>query len=99
VIARSIAFRHKGAEPREAGQSLGVSSVVLGLIDRRAEQLILSAELIDVTDGSRIWGAHYQRPYTDTLSVQEEIAWEISERIRLRLSGEPYENVNAPWHY
>jgi DNA-binding winged helix-turn-helix (wHTH) protein len=99
VMARSIAFRHKGSEPREAGQSLGVSSVVLGLVDRRAEQLILSAELIDVTDGSRIWGAHYQRPYTDTLSVQEEIAWEISERIRLRLSGEPYENVNARWHY
>jgi DNA-binding winged helix-turn-helix (wHTH) protein len=99
VMARCIAFRYKGSEPRAAGQSLGVSSVMSGSVDRRGEQLILSTELIDVTDGSRIWGAHYQRPFTDTLSLQEEMAWEISERVRLRLSGEASETVNARGHY
>ena len=99
VMARSIVFRYKGTDPREAGQSLGVSSVMLGLVDRRGEQLTLSAELIDARDGSRIWGTHYQRPFADTLSFQEEIAWEISERIRLRFSGEPNDNINARWRY
>lgn len=98
VMARCIAFRYKGSEPRAAGQSLGVSSVMLGSVDRRGEQLILCTELIDVTDGSRIWGAHYQRPFTDTLSLQEEMAWEISERVRLRLSGETNEIMNGRWH-
>jgi DNA-binding winged helix-turn-helix (wHTH) protein len=92
VIAYSIAFRYRGSEPREAGHSLGVNSVILGFVKQVGEHLIVSAELIDVADGSRIWGEHYKRQFIDTFSSQEELALEISERIRLRLMGELNEN-------
>ena len=58
VMARSTVFRYKGAgiDPREVGHSLGVRTVMMGIVQQLGEQLVISAELVDVEDGSRIWG-------------------------------------------
>jgi len=57
VMARSTVFRYKGVDidPREAGHRLGVRKVMMGIVQQVGEQLIISAELVDVEDGSRIW--------------------------------------------
>ncbi|PYT07154.1 MAG: adenylate cyclase, partial [Acidobacteria bacterium] len=57
VMARSTVFRYKGAgiDPREAGHRLGVRAVMMGIVQQLRDQLVISAELIDVEDGSRIW--------------------------------------------
>jgi len=95
VMARSTVFRYKGAgiDPREAGRSLGVRAVMMGIVQQLREQLVISVELVDVEDGSRIWGEQYQRKSSDIFSLQDELASEISEKLRLRLSGEQKERL------
>ena len=94
VTARSTVFRYKGAgiDPREAGNSLGVRIVMMGIVQQLGEHLVISAELVDVEDGSRIWG-EYHRRFSDIFSLQDELACEISEKLRLRLSGEQRERL------
>ena len=41
-----------------------------------------------MSDGSQLWGEQFHRPLTDLLTLQEEIARGISEKLRLRLTGE-----------
>jgi TolB-like protein/Tfp pilus assembly protein PilF len=88
VMARSTVFHYKGVglDPQAIGQSLGVGAVMMGRVQQLEERLIISAELVDVEDGSRIWGGQYHRKASDILSVQEELALDISEKLRLRLS-------------
>ncbi|MGH9902924.1 MAG: tetratricopeptide repeat protein, partial [Pyrinomonadaceae bacterium] len=45
-------------------------------------------ELVDATDGRQLWGARYDRRLAEILAVEEEIAREISERLKLRLTAE-----------
>ena len=45
-------------------------------------------ELVNVADGTQLWGEQYNRRVSDLAAVQQEIARDISERLRLRLSGE-----------
>lgn len=90
VMAYSTVFRHKGVnvDPQNVGRKLGVRSVVVGRVLRLDGKLIISTELVDVTTGWQLWGAHYDRELPDLLTVQHEIAKEISENLRLRLTGE-----------
>jgi TolB-like protein/Flp pilus assembly protein TadD len=94
VTSRSTVFRYKGAgiDPREAGHSLGVRTVMMGIVQPLGEHLVISAELVDVEDGSRIWG-EYHRRFSDIFALQDELACEISEKLRLRLSGEQRERL------
>src|SRR5205085_11689100 len=53
----------------------------------RGETLKVQTELVDVADGSQLWGEQYTRTFSDILELQEEIARQISEKLRLRLTG------------
>jgi len=89
VMPRSSAFRYKGKEtdPLKAGNELGVRAVLTGRLLQRGEDLLVSAELIDVRDNKQLWGEHYQRKISDLLAVQNEIAKAISSSLRPTLSG------------
>jgi len=89
VIARSSAFRYKGkeADPFGAAKELGVRAVVVGRVLQRGENLTISAELVDARENKQLWGQQYHRKLADVFAVQEEIAKEISEKLRLKLSG------------
>jgi len=95
VMARSTVFRHKGpdVDPREVGHNLGVRAVMMGRVQQLGDHLVISAELVDVQDGSRIWGDQYHRRSSDIFALQDDLAWEISEQLRLRLSGEQKERL------
>lgn len=90
VMARSMVFRYKGHEvdPQEVGHHLGVSCGAHGKSSAVGESLVISAELVDTANGSQLWGAQYNRPLSDILLVQEEVAKEIVEKLQLRLKGE-----------
>jgi len=90
VMARSTVFRYKGLEidPQEVGARLGVRAVLTGRVLYRGDTLNIQTELVDVADGSQIWGEQYNRRAADILDVQAEIAREITAQLRLRLSGE-----------
>ena len=66
---------------------------MMGRVEQLGERLVISAELVNVEDGSRIWGDQYHRQSSDIFSVQEELAREISEKLCLRLSGEQKERL------
>lgn len=95
VIARSSVFRYKGTQtdPFKAGKELGVRAVLTGRLMQRGDELIISAELIDLNDNKQLWGDQYQRKMADLLTVQREIAREITNNLRPKLSGEEHTRV------
>jgi eukaryotic-like serine/threonine-protein kinase len=90
VAARSSAFRYKGREddPQKAGRELNVRAVVSGRVLQRGETLSVQADLVDVANGSQLWGERYERKLADVLAVQEAIARDVSAKLRPGLSGE-----------
>jgi eukaryotic-like serine/threonine-protein kinase len=90
VTPTSVAFRYKDkqADAVKAGNELGVSAVLQGRITQRGDNLTISAELIDVRGNKLLWGEQYDRKMSDLLATQREIAREIVEKLRLKVSGE-----------
>jgi len=90
VTPTSVAFQYKGKETNaiKAGNDLGVSAVLSGRITQRGDNLTISAELVDVRSNKLLWGEQYDRKMSDLLSTQREIAREIVEKLKLKVSGE-----------
>jgi serine/threonine protein kinase/Tfp pilus assembly protein PilF len=96
VISRHSAFQYKGKSPniQKVGQELGVKSVLAGRIVERRDGLTISVELVDARKDKVIWGEQYpQKKLSDIISVQEDISREISEKLKLKLSGEQRERL------
>lgn len=89
VMARSTVFRYKGkdVDPQSVGQELGVRAALTGRVLHRGDLLIIKAELVDAEDGSHLWGEQYNRELSDIFTIEEEISREISDKLRLKLSG------------
>ena len=89
VLPRSTVFRYKGKldDPQQVGRALGVRAVLTGKIVQRGNQLQIQTELIDVMSGNQLWGEQYNRPLDDVLNVQENIAREITAKLRVQLTG------------
>jgi serine/threonine protein kinase/tetratricopeptide (TPR) repeat protein len=90
VVPRSLTFRYKGqeVEPQRVGGELNARAVLTGRVMQRGDTLLIGTELMDVAKLSQLWGAQYNRKMADIFALQEEIAREISEKLRLQLTGE-----------
>jgi len=90
VSPTTSVFRYKGKEidPVKAGQELGVNAVLSGRIVQRGENLTVSAELVDVRYNKLLWGEQYDRKMSELLATQREIAREIVDRLKLKVSPE-----------
>lgn len=90
VMARSTVFTYKGKEvdARNVGRDLGVRAVLTGRLVRRDNRLIVGLELVNVTDGTQLWGQRYDWKESEMLAMQLDIAQEVSNHLQLRLSGE-----------
>jgi len=88
VMAQSTVFRYKGRviDPQEVGRELNVRAVLTGRIMQSGASLRIGAELVDVPTGSRLWGSQYDRKPGDIFAIQDDIASEISENLRLKLT-------------
>ncbi len=89
VVPRSVVFRYKGiqADPATVGAALNVKTILTGRVTQRGDVLIIQAELVDTTTESQLWGEQFRHNVSDLLTVQEEIAWQISEALRLKLTS------------
>ncbi|HAF12697.1 MAG TPA: hypothetical protein DCK99_03155 [Blastocatellia bacterium] len=96
VMARSTVFRYKGkdVDPQKVGYDLGVRAVLTGRLIQQGDNLTIRTELVNVSDGTELWGEQYNRKMSDLVTVQQEIARDISERLRLRLTGEQRQQLN-----
>jgi eukaryotic-like serine/threonine-protein kinase len=89
VVPRSLVFRYKGlqADPSTVGLALNARTIMTGRVMQQGDTLVLQAELVDTANEAQLWGERFRQKITDLVTVQEEIAWQISEALRLRLTG------------
>ena len=87
VVPHSIALRYKGKsqELQKIGAALGVETVLTGRVVQRGEEVTVAVELDDAGQGKQLWGERYQRNVTDLLSIQSDIARQVSRRLRSKL--------------
>ena len=89
VMARSTVFRFKGKEddPRQIGETLKVGAVLMGRITQHGDEVGVDADLVNTADGTELWGSHYARKLADVTEVQSEITRDISNSLRIHLTG------------
>ncbi len=89
VKSRSTVFYYKGKEtsPKKIGEELGVQAVLLGRVGGRGDDLKLSLELVNTQTQDVIWTEQYDRKQSDLVSLQSEIAKDVSAKLKLKLSG------------
>jgi serine/threonine protein kinase/tetratricopeptide (TPR) repeat protein len=90
VMSRNAVFRYKGRneEAQEIGKALGVNAVLTGRVQQRGGTLLVSAGLMDVNHGWQRWGGQFKKNAEDIYTLEEEIAKEISDNLRLTLTPE-----------
>ncbi len=84
VRPRSSVFHYKAkdVDPQKAASELKVGAIVTGRVTQRGDSLLISAELTDVRTNRNLWSEQFDRKLSDALTVQREIAGEISTRLR-----------------
>ena len=95
VMSRNSVFRYKGREIAASivGHELNVHAVMSGRLAKYGDRLSISVELVDARDDSHIWGSQYIRNPSDILTMPERIAQEITDKLRLRLTGEQQQRL------
>ncbi|MBA3650346.1 MAG: hypothetical protein H0W66_02405 [Chthoniobacterales bacterium] len=90
VIARATAFHYKGREidPQRVGRELHVAAVLTGRVRQMQDALSVQVDLVDATTGAQLWGEAYERKISDVIAVKQAIAREVTQKLKLRLSGE-----------
>jgi TolB-like protein/Tfp pilus assembly protein PilF len=95
VRSRSSVFRYKGkdVDVQKVGSDLGVTALVTGRVPQRGDTIQVSAELTNVRNNTELWGAQYSHKSTDIISLQQQIAGDIAEKLRSKLSASEKQQV------
>jgi TolB-like protein len=88
VKARSSVFRYKGKEQdvQAVGKELNVQAILTGRVVQRGQDLSLYVELVDVASDKVIWSETYNRPMTNLIALQKDIAHDVSKTLQTKLS-------------
>jgi len=84
---------NKDTSPAEAGTKLKVRAILTGRVVRHGDSYDISAELIEVRGDRQIWGSKYTVKVADLLATEEQIARQITEKLRIELTGAEMERV------
>jgi len=101
VAARNSAFTFKGKkeDARQIGATLQVKTLLEGSIQKVGKRLHVNAQLINVADGYHLWSETYDRSVDDILTLQEDIARRIAERLEGGTNGmERHQAVDPEAH-
>ena len=95
VKSRNSVFRYKGKDVdfKKVGNDLGVSALVSGRVVPRGDSIEVSAELTDVRDNTEIWGQHYSLKSANIVGLPQQIAGDIAEKLRSKLSASERQQV------
>src|SRR5436190_1289899 len=95
VKGRGSVFRYKGkdVEPKQIANELGVQAVLSGRLLRPGESVTLSLDLVEASTGNQIWGEQYVRNINEIASLQKEIARDVSNKLKTKLSGTDQQNM------
>jgi serine/threonine protein kinase/Flp pilus assembly protein TadD len=89
VISRTSVMQYRSAAKRnlrEIAHQLGVAHVVEGSVQRTANRVRVSAQLIDAKTDMHLWGERYDRDLADVFAIQSEIAQTIADHLQARIS-------------
>ena len=97
VVPRSMVASYKGQnfDPRKVGRDLNVRAVVTGRVHRYGDTVSIQADLIDLDNLAQLWGQQYNRKLSDIMLVQDDIARDIFENLRLKLNVEEKKQLEA----
>jgi TolB-like protein len=89
VKSRNSTFRYKGkdVDVAKVGNELGVAALLTGRITLRGDIIQVSAELTNVNDNTQIWGEQYSGKAADIMTLQQQIAGDVAEKLRSKLTG------------
>jgi serine/threonine protein kinase len=95
VKSRHSVFRFKGkdVDMQKVGDALGVSALVSGRVTPHGDNVEVSAEITEVRDNTEIWGQHYSGKSTEIISLQQQIADDIAQKLRSKLSPSEKQQV------
>jgi non-specific serine/threonine protein kinase len=95
VIARTTAFTYKGKpiDLAKVGKDLRVRAVLMGKVVQRGDSLSVQVDLVGTEDGSELWGQQFTRKASEVQAVGEEIARQVSDKLRVKLTGEEEERL------
>jgi eukaryotic-like serine/threonine-protein kinase len=95
VKSRNSVFRYKGKEVdvQKVGKELTVDALLTGRVVQRGDTVQVSADLTNVQDNTEIWGEQYEHKASDILSLQQQIAGDIADKLRSKLSGAEKQQV------
>jgi adenylate cyclase len=90
VIARTSTFTYKGkaAKVQDVSRELGVKYILEGSVRKEADQVRITAQLLEATTGDHLWAEHYDRPLRDIFALQDEIVRKIVTTLNLQLTLE-----------
>jgi serine/threonine-protein kinase len=93
VAARSSSFRFgaPGEDVRKIGEALQVRTILEGSVRESAGHVRVTAQLIDASTGYHLWSETYDRPASDVLKLEDELARAIVTRLRVKMTnaGQP----------
>ncbi|MCA1639772.1 MAG: protein kinase, partial [Acidobacteria bacterium] len=95
VKARTSVFRYKGKEidPKRIGQELSVQAILTGRVLQRGQDLTLYVELIDAATENVLWKDNYARSMSNLVSLQSDVAKDVSQKLKTKLSGADEQQV------
>jgi serine/threonine-protein kinase len=99
VVARTSAFSFKGKDVdiREIGRTLNIDKALEGSVRKSGQRLRITAQLVNVEDGYRIWSGQFDREIKDIFDIQEEISLTIVDHLKLKLlKGEKEKILKRP---
>ena len=79
-------YKNRGDDFQTLGRDLGVANIVTVRTQHREDVLLVQATLVNVADGTQVWGERYSQKLTDVFTVQTEIAEIILDKLRLKLT-------------
>jgi TolB-like protein len=99
VKPSSSVFRYKGKEtiPQNIAKELNVQAILNGRVVQHGQDISLFIELIDSSLDKVVWSETYNRKQTDLLTLQTEIARDVSSKIKTKLSGEDLAKVTKSY--
>ena len=97
VPGRTSSFYYKGKDQdlREIGQALGVAHLLEGSVRRSGDQIRITAQLVNTNDGFHLWSATFDRTLDDIFAIQDEIADEVTQVLRVELLDEEAEAIRS----
>jgi len=99
VISRTSTAKYKSKpeDLKTVSQQLGVATVLEGTVQRAADKVRVNVQLIDASADSHLWAKSYDRELKDVFAIQSEVAQEVVDALRAKLSPEEAKTVaSAP---